>query len=431
MKNRESGARVPKGGSRSSGVAGRPGEVAAEVGAVLEELTAIFGAWRPRGSDGAGAGCEADGGRAPEAARGGDSGPGARGGTGETAPCEAEALAGDGAFNDLAMRIHEVQRATNPVLRGFWDASPGGEPASWREIPPVPAAAFRDVAIVSGTPERVFRTSGTTGGAGRRGEHHVPSLGLYRAAARANYRRHLMRGAESLRVLSLIPGPRESPDSSLSAMAGFIADEPEVSGVRWGFHPRDGVNVSAVRKAASAAGPVLVLTTAFALVRLLDALEGEPVPLPGGSRVMETGGFKGRAAEVDRATLYGRAERALDTPRSRIVNEYGMTELLSQAYDGVAGAAAAVPDRLHRFPPWVRTRALDPATLAPLPPGRPGLLAHFDLANAGSVCHILTEDFGRTTADGGLRLLGRVPGSPPRGCSLAAESFLRTIRIAP
>ena len=337
-------------------------------------------------------------------------------------------LADDAAFNRLAMRIHAAQRATNPVLRRFWDASPGGPPAAWHEIPPVPAAAFRDMPIVSGTPEVVFRTSGTTGGGGSRGEHHVLSLELYRAAARANYRRHLMHGAARLRVLSLIPNPRDVPDSSLSTMAGFIATEPEVTDATWVFHPEDGVDIEAVRDAATTADPVLVLTTAFALVHLLDALGRERIQFPAGSSMMETGGFKGRTAEVDRDTLYRRAERALDIPPSCIVNEYGMTELLSQAYDGVAGTAPNLPSRVHRFPPWVRNRALDPATLAPLPPGEPGLLAHYDLANAGSVCHVLTEDLGHTTEDSGLRLLGRAKGATPRGCSLAAESFLRAIR---
>ena len=337
-----------------------------------------------------------------------------------------DALADPDAFNPLALRVHAAQRAANPVLRRFWDAAPGGEPSRWEAIPPVPVAAFKDLQIVAGTAEAVFRTSGTTGGEGRRGEHHVVSMDLYRAAARGNYRRHLLNGVDSVRVASLIPSPDEVPDSSLSAMAGFIASEPEVTGTTWAFHPERGASVSAVGEAATAGQPVLLLTTAFALVHLLDALGRDRIPFPEGSRVMETGGFKGRVAEVDRETLYRRVERALDIPRSHIVNEYGMTELLSQAYDGVAGATS--PTRPHRFPPWVRTRALDPATLTPLPHGEPGLLAHFDLANAGSVCHVLTEDFGHTTTDGALHLIGRAPGASLRGCSLVAESFVRATR---
>lgn len=347
----------------------------------------------------------------------------------------------DEVFNRLALRIHAVQRASNPVLRRFWDGLSGGEPSDWHEIPPVPVTAFREVPIVCGAPEAVFRTSGTTGGGGRgrRGEHHVPSLEVYRAAARGNYRRHLLRGVEAVRMLSLIPDPATVGDSSLARMAGFIADEPEVTGTVWAFDPGGGVDVDAVRGAADATVPILLLTTAFALVHLLEVLGSQRLPLPPGSRIMETGGFKGRVADVDRTALHARVERVLGVAPSHVVNEYGMTELLSQAYDGVAGRCPQGPahrgrsrtgssqTRPHRFPPWVRTRALDPATLSRLPPGQPGLLSHFDLANAGTVCHIVTEDFGSTTGDGGIELAGRAPGASLRGCSLVAESFLRAV----
>ena len=346
-----------------------------------------------------------------------------------------EALRDDGEFDRMALRVRAAQRAANPTLRRYWDGVASTEPASWHEIPPVPVAAFRDVPIVSGAAEVVFRTSGTSAGASRRGEHHVASLDLYLAAARGNYRRHLLAdggpgsGALRLALVSLIPRPDDATDSSLSAMAGFIAREPEVAETTWAFHPERGVDVdSAVRTLGSATEPVLLLTTAFALVHLLDGLAGERLALPAGSRIMETGGFKGRVAEVDRVTLYGRVDERLGVPPSRVVNEYGMTEMLSQAYDGVAGCAGPPLEREHRFPPWVRTRALDPMDLSTMPHGEPGLLAHFDLANAASVCHILTEDLGCTTEGGGVRLLGRAPGASLRGCSLTAESFLRVTR---
>lgn len=337
-------------------------------------------------------------------------------------------------FNELALRIHDAQRRSNPVLRRYWEDAGAADPDHWEAIPPVPTAAFRDAPIVTDKAEAVFRTSGTTSAGARRGEHHVASLALYRAAARGPYRRALLSGLTEVRVVALLPHPRAAPDSSLSAMAGFVADEPEVVGATWAFDPDRGVEVEAVRRAAtSAREPVLLLATAFALVQLLEALEARAIPLPPNSRVMETGGFKGRTAEVDRATLYGLAARRLGVPESHVVNEYGMTELLSQAYDGAAGCAAAdgtaspLSRRVHRFPPWVRTRALAPATLAPLPHGEPGLLAHFDLANAASVCHVLTEDVGETMPDGGFRLRGRARGAETRGCSLTAESFLRAV----
>lgn len=363
---------------------------------------------------------------------------------------EEETFGNRDAFDRMALRVHEAQRATNPTLRRYWDAAASAEPGAWHEIPPVSVAAFKDMAIVSGAAEVVFRTSGTTAGAARRGEHHVASVDLYHAAARGNFRRHLFAAgaqahardgsgahASDTRVLrprrfalvSLIPPPEVVPDSSLSAMAGFVAREPEVTRTIWACHPERGLDVAKVVRAAGAATePVLLLTTAFALVHILDALREVRLVLPTGSRIMETGGFKGRVAEVDRGTLYERVSEGLGVPSSHVVNEYGMTEMLSQAYDGVAGHALPAPERVHRFPPWVRTRALDPVDLFPLPPGKPGLLAHFDLANAASVCHLLTEDLGSTTHDGGVRLLGRAPGAGLRGCSLTAESFLRTTR---
>lgn len=327
------------------------------------------------------------------------------------------------------MRVHACQRASSPVLRRFWEQAGCRAPEHWEEIPPVPTSAFKDAAFGAPDPEAVFRTSGTTGGRGARGEHRVASLDLYRAAARGPYRRHLFPGLKAVRLLSLVPNPTSVPDSSLGTMAGFISREPEVSGAVWAFDPETGVDVDLVRETLDGVSdimpngqPVLLLATSFALVQLLD---NDDVRLPPGSRIMETGGFKGRTAEVDRGTLYRRIGSVLGVPESHLVNEYGMTEMLSQAYDAVADGAPPLPERVHRFPPWVRTRALDPVGLDPLPPEQPGLLAHFDLANAGSICHLLTEDLGATTSDGGFRLLGRATGALPRGCSLTAEAFVR------
>ena len=137
---------------------------------------------------------------------------------------------------------------------------------------------------------------------------------------------------------------------------------------------------------------------------------------------METGGFKGRSRVVAREDLYRGLEDRLGVAAHRIVNEYGMTELLSQMYEPVLREGTSAPRR-HVLPPWLRVRALDTTTLAPVAEGTPGLLCFFDLANAGSVSHVLTEDMGTVSADG-LRLQGRVAGAEPRGCSLALEEFL-------
>jgi hypothetical protein len=107
------------------------------------------------------------------------------------------------------------------------------------------------------------------------------------------------------------------------------------------------------------------------------------------------------------------------------VNEYGMAELGSQFYEDTLLAhhegRAVLPGK--RIPPWVRTRVLDPETMAEVAEGTPGLLVHYDLANLEIPLAIQTEDIGRRTGDR-LQLDGRLLGSEPRGCSLTFERFL-------
>jgi hypothetical protein len=176
--------------------------------------------------------------------------------------------------------------------------------------------------------------------------------------------------------------------------------------------------------------PLLVLGTALALLHAVELLEAAPAAaLPPGSRIMETGGFKGASREIGRDELYDRVAGATGVPRALIVGEYGMTELLSQLYVPVLSEGPAA-DGAYVAPPWLKVRALDPHSLEELAPGEPGLLAFFDLANAGSVCHVLAEDVG-AVQDGRVSLRGRVTGAEPRGCSRAMDELLSAARGAP
>ena len=145
------------------------------------------------------------------------------------------------------------------------------------------------------------------------------------------------------------------------------------------------------------------------------------VQLHHASRVMDTGGFKGRS-DLDRPAMISLLEARLGIQPARVINEFGMTELLSQRY------SRRGDDRnLLVGPAWLRTRALDPVSLETLPDGVPGILCHFDRANAGSVSMVLTEDLGVTHGET-IEWLGRMPGSPPRGCSLATAELLEAQR---
>jgi hypothetical protein len=171
---------------------------------------------------------------------------------------------------------------------------------------------------------------------------------------------------------------------------------------------------------------VCLMGTTFALLSVADTLaaRGTRFALPAGSRLMDTGGFKGRTRELPQKELYAAYVQTFGIPEHAIVNEYGMTELSSQYYDR---ALLAEPGVLHPRrkigPPWLRAVVVDPETLEPLPPGRPGLVRHMDLANLFSVVAVQTDDLA-VLHDDGIELLGRAAGAEARGCSLAMEQLL-------
>ncbi len=148
---------------------------------------------------------------------------------------------------------------------------------------------------------------------------------------------------------------------------------------------------------------------------------------------MQTGGFKGRSREVAPDELRSLLASAFGVPPTHVVGEYGMTELGSQLYEGtlvaaplaVAGIAGRSPARhgVYLAPPWLRVTAVDPVSLDPVAPGEVGIARFVDLANVDSVVAVQTADRVRVTAEG-VELLGRLPGAPPRGCSIAADEML-------
>jgi len=341
-------------------------------------------------------------------------------------------------FNGLALEVFRYQAEANPVY-GAFVRNRGVNPATlddWRLIPPVPTRAFKEVPLYCAgllPPDAVFRTSGTSRGPEARGEHRVRDLTLYRASVLATARRYLCMDPEDptrMRVLALVPSPEARPESSLSAMVDAIAstwgDGEDSFFVDADWEIEIGRLESALREAEKHGAPVLFAGTAFAFLHWLDRRKDRaPLALPDGSVLMDTGGFKGRARQVSREALYGSLGEQLGLPLAHMVNEYGMTEMLSQFYEPVLRDERAHPlaERWHVGPPWVRTRVLDPVSLQPLGYGEVGLLSHVDLANLDSVAAILTEDLGSEKFDG-FQLLGRAEGAEPRGCSLSMEDLL-------
>ncbi|RME92718.1 MAG: long-chain fatty acid--CoA ligase [Verrucomicrobia bacterium] len=339
------------------------------------------------------------------------------------------------AFDRLARRWFRTQYAAVPPYRRWCDRR-GQTPETvghWTEIPAVPTAAFKELEFTALTPaERttVFESSGTTASRRSRHFHHADSLALYEASLWPWFRRHLLPEVEpppALRWLALLPPSGQAPRSSLVHMAaavirqtggdaapGCFLAEVDAEG---GWRLRTAETLQALEAAEQAGQPVALLGTAFSFVHLLDAMDAAGVRrrLPAGSRLMKTGGYKGRSREVPPEELERLLAERLGIPAAWQVEEYGMCELGSQAYDRVAGRPAE--RRLFRFPPWARAWVASPETGRPAKPGEVGLLRVFDLANVWSVSAIETGDLARAW-EGGFELLGRTPGDTPRGCSL-------------
>ena len=336
----------------------------------------------------------------------------------------------DDVFEARALEAFRLQFEANRPYHRYCRAV-GRTPddvGTWREIPPAPTAAFRAVELIVGDPadaELRFRTSGTTAGAAARGTHLVRRPETYRASLIGPFRHAVLEGRRRARLLVVHPPFEPAGDSSLAWMFDAVLEDlgapgslrlpPSDAGADAGGRFAD---LESLEAACGADEPLVILGTTLALADWLDRLSvaGLRVELPHGSRVMDTGGAKGREG-LERDSAMGELLDRLGLPERAAVNEFGMTELLSQRYGSGLGRLAL------RGPPWLRTRVLDPISLEEKPAGEEGILCHYDLANVGSVVAVLTEDRGRAVGDA-VEWLGRTPGATPRGCSLATAELL-------
>jgi hypothetical protein len=334
--------------------------------------------------------------------------------------------AADEEFNRLALELFTFQREAVPIYRELCEhrnASPKTI-RSWDQIPTLPTSAFKEYEVSSipaGERTRAFHSSGTTAHVPSRHFHNAESLSIYEASLLPWFQRHFF-AMQPAPMKLLFLTPETAPHSSLvhmfttvrrhfgtpdSAFAGRVG--PDAS---WTLDLDQ--TLSAVREAIGENKPLGLLGTAFSFVGLLDHLQsaGKRFALPKGSRVMETGGYKGRTRTLPKAQLHSLIFKFLHVPPVQVLGEYGMSELSSQAY--------AHADGVFRFPPWSRARVVSPESGKEVRHGERGLLRVFDLANIASVMAIQTEDLAVRCGDG-FELLGRAAFAESRGCSLLAE----------
>lgn len=321
-------------------------------------------------------------------------------------------------FDALALDIFTFQYTHNAPYRAYCDQQriTPSTISRWTDIPSVPTGAFKHLEIACfPVAETVaeFHTSGTTHQLA--GKHRFKSLDLYDAALRAQFATHLLPDNARPHMVILTPSPADAPHSSLVYMLGQLAAEYAASAT---FHDTDHrAALARLEELGRQDKPVAVLGTAFSFVHVCDFMRqhGIRLALPAYSRAMETGGFKGRSRAVSKPDLYAMIADRLGIPTSRIVNEYGMTELSTQFYDQTLRVGRQTDRKL--VPPWARVIIIDPRTGLPAALGDRGLIRAIDLANLWSAMCIQTEDIGVMHNDG-FEIVGRATGAETRGCSL-------------
>jgi hypothetical protein len=339
-------------------------------------------------------------------------------------------------FEELALSVLRYQVEHVPAYARLCAAAQRGpgDVNDPRQLPAMPTEAFRLARIAAHPPSDdavVFRTSGTSSGA--RGEHALSTTQTYEHAALAWGRWALFCDrAPALSAIVLGPTWQDARDSSLSFMIDLFARRCASTSAFLPVAADDPLAGDRLERMCETAlrseAPAIVFGTSFSFVHVLDALNGKRLALPAGSRAMHTGGFKGRSREVAPDELRTAIASTFGIANDAVVGEYGMTELSSQLYEGTLRAAAGVPSPTSRHgifvpPPWLRVVPVDPDTLVPLPTGDVGILRFEDLANVDSALAVQTADRGRLI-EGGVELLGRSPGAPPRGCSLVVAELL-------
>lgn len=310
------------------------------------------------------------------------------------------------AFNELSLEIFRYQSKENPVYVSYLQHL-GVNPDSisdYSNIPFLPISFFKNHPIISGDAgvEEVFLSSGTSGGSASR--HEVVDVSLYRESFLEGFK-SFYGEPSNYRFLALLPSYLERKGSSLVYMVNEL--------INAGGYKESGFFLSEFDRLAEVLKQLkkgkqktLLIGVSFAL---LDFAEDHAFPFGNNIIVMETGGMKGRREEITRVALHQQLCDAFG--QKKIHSEYGMTELLSQAY--------SLGDGRFRTPSWMKVIIRDiQDPFSYLPEGKSGAINVIDLANIHSCAFIETQDIGRMHSDGSFEVLGRTDASDIRGCSL-------------
>ena len=308
-------------------------------------------------------------------------------------------------FSKYALEIFRYQAQNNPVYAAYIEGikCDVAKVDCVDKIPFLPITFFKSHSVITAnqTPEKVFYSSGTTGSV--RSQHLVADLSVYKASFRAGFT-YFFGQITDYTVLALLPSYLEQGSSSLVYMVNDLITQSQ--NPNSGFYLNNYKELTKKLLDLDEKGEkTLLIGVSYAL---LDLIKKQKFQLKN-VLIMETGGMKGRRKELIKSELHQLLKKGFGV--SKIYSEYGMTELLSQAY--------SMGNTLFKTPAWMKIlirEVEDPLSL--LPVGKSGGINVIDLANINSCSFIATQDLGRNLDDGSFEVLGRFDHSDIRGCNL-------------
>lgn len=307
-------------------------------------------------------------------------------------------------FEAVALEVFSFQSANNPVYKEYLSALNVNilSVKSLNQVPFLPIRFFKshDVTTTLFEPEAIFESSGTTGSINSR--HLVKDISLYEESFIKGFQQ-CYGSINEYCIIGLLPSYMERKNSSLVYMVDKLVQLSE--------HPQSGFYLDEYEKLFIILNKLekwkqktLLIGVTFAL---LDFAEKFSLPL-NNTIIMETGGMKGRREELIRAEVHEKLSKSFGV--KQVHSEYGMTELLSQAYSKGEG--------VFNCPPWMKILVRDEEDPFVIKENGSGVINVIDLANIYSCSFIATDDAGKVNADGSFEVLGRIDGSDLRGCSL-------------
>tara|TARA_R110000868_G_scaffold378658_7_gene644222 strand:- start:20875 stop:21873 length:999 start_codon:yes stop_codon:yes gene_type:complete len=316
-------------------------------------------------------------------------------------------------FEEKARRVFDFQKMHNLVYNKFCKAIGIQAVQEVHEIPLFPIQAFKDVTVVSQPNSKFkiqnlefFESSGTSGMS--RSRHYITDPELYKQSILQGMNQFYE--LDDFVILAYTPGYNSNPNSSLVWMLNVLIEQDKTRRSRF-LELGEAINKNLIQEIKSTGKKVMLFGAAFGL---LDLIELGGVDLPKDSIIMETGGMKTHRREMTKAQLHKQLANGFNLPKENIHSEYGMTELLSQAY--------SFGNEWFECVPWMKVSIRNPENpLQEMPFGEEGLIGIIDLANVYSCSFLLTGDKGLQNENGEFQVLGRWNPMNLRGCNFLID----------